>query len=311
MVMVLDSGEVERRIGVHRQRVSELTAVMRAAESAGNPDAIESFLFTYYRWPMSRLERWFPGVGVGVVGDDPARFHSRGKAPRRGGQGGKGGRPKQPKHYHRVEHRDGVDVVVPDICSWMADHGDVARRVHQGLVAIASRPARFGCFGRHEWAMLYQAPARLHQNVPLRVSQAVIDKEVESSPVMCSHAEAFRFFTPAAKPLNVVSLDGVDEFAFEQAGCVHAAMDLYRFAFTLAPMTGAELVVDCFAHARQARILDMRASPYDVSGYGYEPVCIETEQGRQEYVREQKRLAEVTAVLRQRVLAVTGVLVEV
>lgn len=306
MIVVLSSAEVEQRMVVHRQRVSELTAVMRAAESSGRSDAIESFLFTYYRWPMSRLERWFPGVGVGVAGADPDRFHSRGKAPRRGGRGGS---PTQPKHYHRVQRIDGVDVVVPDICGWMADHGDVARRIHKGLLLVASRPARFGCFGRHEWAMLYRAPTRLHQDLPLRVSQAVIDAEVESSPVMCSHAEAFRFFTPAAKPLNVVSLDGVDEFEFEQSGCVHAAMDLYRFAFTLAPMTGAELVVDCYAHARQARILDMRASPYDVSEYGYEPVCIETEHGRQEYAREQKRLAEKTAVLRDRVLAVTSVLV--
>lgn len=313
--VVLTAEELAVRVSDHRARVMELTQVLREAESAGRSNPIESFLFTYYRWPLSRLERWFPGVGVAVAGGDPARFASRGKAPRRGGQrnqgghNGQGGRPVQPKHYHRLEGYAGEEVVVADINSWVADHGDEAVRIHEGLTRVSSRPPRFGCFGRHEWAMLYRAPQRLHQDLPLRLSQAEIDAEVESSPVLCSHAEAFRFFTPEAKPLNVVSLSRVDEFDYEQGGCVHAAMDLYRFAFTLAPMVGAELVVECYAHARQARILDMRASPYDVSEFGFSPVCIETADGREEYASHQRELAVMTAKLRSQILAVTKVLV--
>lgn len=304
--VVVGRDELAERVRRHQARVHEVTRVVREAEEAGRSNPIEGFLFTYYRWPRSRLERWFPGVGVVVEGSDPARFASRGKAPRRGR---KSGPPPQPKHYHRVLCRDGVDMVVVDVDSWLADHHRTAKRIHEGLLRIAARPARFGCFGRHEWAMLYRAPQRLHQDLPLRLSQAEIDAEVESSPVMCSHAEAFRFFTPEAQPLNVVSLRGVDEFEHEQAGCVHAAMDLYRFAFTLAPMVGAELVVECYAHARKARILDMRASPYDVSGFGFSPVCIETPEGRAEYVSQQRELADVTAVLRAQILEVTEVLV--
>ena len=34
--------------------------------------------------------------------------------------------------------------------------------------------------------------------------------------------------------------------------------------------------------------LDMRASPYDLAGFGFEPIAIETSAGRAEYVRAQR-----------------------
>jgi hypothetical protein len=50
-------------------------------------------------------------------------------------------------------------------------------------------------------------------------------------------------------------------------------------------------------------VLDMRASPYDLSALGYEPVRIETPSGRAEYVRQQGVVAERAAVVRQVLLA--------
>jgi len=93
-----------------------------------------------------------------------------------------------------------------------------------------------------------------------------------------------------------------DRPAFEQPACLHAGMDLYKHAFRLTPMVPSELVADCFELAREIRVLDMRASPYDLSGLGYEPVRIETAEGKQEYTAAQRRFAELGRPLRQRLL---------
>ena len=57
-------------------------------------------------------------------------------------------------------------------------------------------------------------------------------------------------------------------------------MDLYKWAYKLAPATPGELLADCFALAADVRELDMRASPYDLADLGYAPVPIETPAGR-------------------------------
>ena len=50
-----------------------------------------------------------------------------------------------------------------------------------------------------------------------------------------------------------LTVRGRDEEPFEQPGCLHANMDLYKWAFKLAPFAPAELVADCFALARDIR----------------------------------------------------------
>jgi hypothetical protein len=91
----------------------------------------------------------------------------------------------------------------------------------------------------------------------------------------------------------------------EQPGCLHATMDLYKWAYKLAPATPSELLADCFALAADVRELDMRASPYDLSGWGYSPVPIETPAGRAEYAKAQAGFAERAAPLRARLLDLT------
>ena len=71
----------------------------------------------------------------------------------------------------------------------------------------------------------------------------------------------------------------------------------------LVPLVDSALVLDCFEHARELRILDMEASPYDVRPLGYGVVPIETPAGKAEYVRRQRALAERSDALRQRILA--------
>jgi protein-tyrosine phosphatase len=81
-------------------------------------------------------------------------------------------------------------------------------------------------------------------------------------------------------------------------------MDLYKWAYKLSPATPGELVADCFELAVEIRELDMRASPYDLRDHGYEPVPIETPEGKAAYVAAQRGFAERGAVLRQRLLDV-------
>ena len=61
-------------------------------------------------------------------------------------------------------------------------------------------------------------------------------------------------------------------------------------------------MADCFELAWDIRELDMRASPYDFSDLGFEPVRIETPEGKQEYVAAQRAFAERGAPLRQRLI---------
>jgi hypothetical protein len=81
-------------------------------------------------------------------------------------------------------------------------------------------------------------------------------------------------------------------------------MDLYKWAAKAMPWSGSELLLDCFELAMELRDLDMRASPYDLTEWGRQPVRIETPEGRRIYEEEQKRLAAATAPLRARLIAV-------
>jgi hypothetical protein len=149
--------------------------------------------------------------------------------------------------------------------------------------------------------MVYRADEVRH-GWPLRLGAAGTDRVVEAHRIGCSHFDAFRFFTDAARPLNTLNPGRDDRREFEQPGCLHAGMDLYKHAFRLSPLVPSELVADCFALARDIRELDMRASPYDFGDLGYEPVRIETAAGKAEYVAAQRAFAERAAPLRRRIV---------
>jgi hypothetical protein len=103
--------------------------------------------------------------------------------------------------------------------------------------------------------------------------------------------------------LNKLQPTRADVPLFEQRGCLHANMDLYKWAFKLAPFTPAELLADCFEFARDIREIDMRASPYDLRALGFEPIAIETPAGRSEYERHQRAFAARGEPLRARLIA--------
>ena len=118
----------------------------------------------------------------------------------------------------------------------------------------------------------------------------------------CSHFDAFRFFTPSARPLNSLQPSRSEQIMLEQPGCLHATMDLYKWSFQLLPLVPSSVVARCFELARDVRELDMRASPYDLADLGYAPVRIETPEGKQEYAAAQRRFAQRGAPLRRRLI---------
>jgi hypothetical protein len=254
---------------------------------------VEDFLFTYYANRPAALRRWHPGHGV-VLED--------------------GGDHVGLKGYVEVPIDSARALAVtPDLASTtgatvsrehVLSQARLIRGLHNLLTATASRPAQLGCFGMHEWAMVYRlAPSDVrHASWPLRLGSRGTDAVVEGHKIACSHFDAFRFFTDAARPRNTLSPGRADRADFEQPGCLHAGMDLYKHAFRLSPMVASELVADCFALARDIRTLDMRASPYDLTGLGYEPVRVETPEGKQEYVAAQRTFAERGRPLRQRLI---------
>lgn len=169
------------------------------------------------------------------------------------------------------------------------------------LRATAGRGGNFGCFGLHEWAMVYRDPETRHPQ-PLRLGAAETDKVVESHRIGCSHWDAFRFFTPAAVSLNTIRPFSDDRADFEQPSCLHANMDLYKWGYKLLPAVSSELVTDAFELSWRVRTMDMQASPYDLSEWGYSPIRIEDPQGKAEYVAAQRGFAEEAAALRARLL---------
>lgn len=165
---------------------------------------------------------------------------------------------------------------------------------------ISQKAPRFGCFGLHEWAMVYKLSAEdlRHKGHRLRLPPDELARFVESQAISCSHYDAYRFFTKEAKPLNVLNPKLETRLDMEQGGCIHANMDIYKWATKLWPWIGSDFIAKAFLLALEGRELDMRASPYDLVDEGYPPLCIETPEGRKQYQQEQQLYAEKAASLR-------------
>jgi hypothetical protein len=263
----------------HIDRADALTASRRARAARGQTHPVDDFLYTYYSYKPAVLRRWHPGAGV--------RLQDAAGEPRARWRG-----------YRTV----GVDVEV-DAAAFAAEKRLLLTGVAGILRATRNRRAQYGCFGLHEWAMVYRQREHRHP-VPLRLGVDETNAVVDAHQLGCTHFDAFRFFTPEAVPRNRSVLRRDDQEGFEQPGCLHANMDLYKWAVKLGPLVPGEVLLDCFELARDIRELDMRASPYDLSGWGYVPVPIETAEGKAEYVAQQRTFADRAAPLRELLLQV-------
>ena len=269
-MLVWNREEWEPRAEAHAARVDAFVGPHLARREARVKHPVHDFLFTYYAQRPAQLRRWHPGFGVRLA-DAPAYGDLKG-------------------------YEDGAVTA-----SYVASQRPLLVALRRLLAATAARPANFGCFGMHEWAMVYRTEDTRH-DWPLRLGAAGTDQVVESHRIACSHFDAYRFFTPAAAPLNTLSPTSTDRPDFEQPACLHAGMDLYKHAFRLTPMISSDLVADCFELARDIRVLDMRAAPYDLADLGFAPVRVETAAGKAEYAEAQRSFAERGAPLRRRLI---------
>lgn len=283
----MNAEEWRERAHAHTARIDRYVAPHLARREARVKHPVFDFLFTYYSYRPSQLRRWHPGFGV-VLKDAPDYVGLKGYGGAVVEEDG-----QQPS-------RDPVTVTP----SYVASQLPVVTAIHRLLTATAARAPHFGCFGLHEWAMVYRLSEdeTRHADWPLRLGPAGTDEVVEGHRIACSHFDAYRFFTPPARPLNTLSPGRDDRPAFEQPACLHAGMDLYKHAFRLSPMVASDLVADCFELAWDIRTLDMRAAPYDLVDLGFEPVRIETPDGKAAYVDAQRSFAERGRPLRQRLI---------
>ncbi|SEE31118.1 3-methyladenine DNA glycosylase [Ruania alba] len=272
------------REAAHAERADALTRAHRERRAEHRRHPVEDFLYTYYPTKPGQLRVWHPGVSVALEG---AAEHAR-------------------RRWY-TSRRDGS--VTLDVPGFLADRGDAVGYIHHLVRATRARPARLSCFGLHEWAMVYRAEQQeVRHPVPLRLGAEGTDEVVRSHPLRCTHFDAFRFFTDEAEPRNELRLTRADQPELEQPGCLHAGMDVYKWASKLGPAVPGELLLDAFELARDIRELDMRASPYDLTAWGYTPVPIETAEGKATYVAAQREFAERANSLRDRLLAVTATL---
>lgn len=264
----------------HEERVRPLIDGRLDRRARGESNAVEDFLFDYYPYSPGKLATWHPGLGV-VLHGGPAQAY-----------------------LARAGYRPEDTAVTADI-AWLEPRRPRLELAIRILSGTASRPPMTGCFALHEWAMVYrlgQEQVR-HSYLPLRLTPEEIADTVDAWGLRCTHIDAFRFFTPEAIPLNSLTPTRATQPDLDQPGCLHASMDLYKYAFWFSPLVPSDLVMDCFAVAAQAREIDMRASPYDVSPFGLAPLRVETPEGRSEYAEAQRLLIEGSAPLRERLSA--------
>ncbi|WP_020401720.1 hypothetical protein [Gracilimonas tropica] len=262
----------------HEQRVDQLLEEYLEARSRQEKNPVMDFLFEYYAFRPSNLRKWSPGIGVNLSFSD---FHTL-------------------PEISEITIDGEIAFVDPSLfpekrissLQWMLK---MLKNTQQ------SRPS-FGCFGMHEWAMVYKTKNPRHNQLPMRMEPDELAEFVESRPLLCTHFDAFRFFTKPAKPMNRFKLSREKFHETEQPGCIHSNMDLYKWAFKMYPWIPSSLILKAFELAVEARHIDMQASPYDLRDQGLQPIKIETDTGRKEYKQKQEMIFEKGFPVREKII---------
>ncbi|MBS4167517.1 hypothetical protein [Parachlamydia sp. AcF125] len=274
-----------RRAKQHAELVSPFTDAFLKRRSRGLKHAVHDFLFTYYTFSPLKLKQWVPSFEESILISNDRRAEY----------------PWLNGYWFQFKE----NMLYVNRERFQENTRGLAQFVLKLCQNILHRPPRFGCFGLHEWAMVYKlSPEAIrHNTYRLRLSPEKLATFVESQIICCSHYDAYRFFTKEARPLNIYHPTLQGRVQMEQGGCLHANMDLYKWSTKLWPWIGSDFIAKAFLLALEGRELDMRASPYDLQEEGYTPIYIETEEGRKQYQKEQHSLAERATVLRRELLS--------
>jgi hypothetical protein len=285
---ILEQDQWEDIAARHLDTARRFTDGPRYRRDRGERHPVEDFLFEYYPYAFSLIEQWHPGVGVSL------RYEKL---------------ESLPPQFTGKRYRSANGICFLDLDKITEKERSRLAWIASLLRATRSHAPNFACHGLHEWAMVYRAEEIRHSSIaPLRLPQEEIDALIESRPIACTHHDAFRFFATDARPLNRIQPTLDTRHENEQPGCVHANMDLYKWAAKSMPWIGSSLLIEAFALATQLRDLDMRASPYDLSEWGVIPMKIETTDGRREYEAGQRHLAGIASEIRTRLIeAIEGI----
>jgi hypothetical protein len=262
----------------HQQQVAAILEPYLDKKQRQHKDPVLDFLFEYYTFRHSHLKKWSPGVGVLLEGVEPQTA---------------------PQIDEITISDEGAYL---DPARFPEKRISSARWILSLLENSLQKNPSFGCFGMHEWAMVYKAEKVRHSHIPLRMDKDELARFVESRPLVCTHFDAFRFFTEPAKPLNKFNLSRNDFKETEQAGCLHTNMDLYKWGFKMFPWISSDTIRRAFLLDVDTRIIDMKASPYDLRSRGLKPIKIETEAGRLEYVKRQKEIYQRSIPIRKQLI---------
>lgn len=284
----------------HQERTRRYALPFAQRRERGEKHPVEDFLFTYYTLKPGQFMRWHPGAGV-ILLDAASRADWKFYRPATLAELLEAGLAEDEART-QAEGRLAYLVDTASFGQKRASAVDFTRII---LGKTAAQPGFFGCFGLHEWAMAYKSVENniRHDYLDLRLGADGTDEVVESHNIRCTHFDAFRFFMPQARPLNELQPTRETQRDMEQPACLHANMDVYKWAYKLLPLISSELLMDCFELAWEIRELDMKAAPYDLQSWGYEPVKIETAEGKLAYTRTQRAFAARSVQLRQQLLA--------
>lgn len=281
--MICTTQEFTNQFSEHSQAVRAKLCSYLAQREKGKRHPVLDFLFEYYQFRPSMLERYSGGFKTKILVSDSDDLTSI--------------LPHYPLFRKENEY-------------WVMDLNQFPHHRFEALAWLIDllektqfREPQFSCLGMHEWAMVYKQETAARYTIPFRLPIPEMQAFVESRPIRCSHYDAFRFFTPDAIPLNKIQPSLELRKEMEQPGCIHTNMDVYRWAFKFYPWVSSDLIFEAFNLAYEARFIDMRASPYNLKNFDVIPICIETKSGAEEYVLEQKKLAERAFPIREKLIS--------
>jgi hypothetical protein len=275
---ILAEEDWQQQAEAHQRKLEPWVKPHLKRHELGEAHAVYDFLFSYYSFRVSLLMRWSAGIGFLLEGSSVNAF-------------------LESSDYARFYERVGLDPK-----KFPMRRLESAQWVLSLLEKTSQRPPQYGCAGLHEWAMEYESEIKRYPTIPLRMSAKELKEFVSSQTLACSHYDAFRFFTQCARPLNHLQPTKIAQPDFEQTGCLHVNMDLYKWAYKFYPWIPSHLIADAFLLAIKAREVDMRASPYDLTELGFEPIRIETTEGRLQYQQLQSEISECARPIRQKLI---------
>ena len=189
----------------------------RRADGRRHP--VDDFLFTYYSHRPAALRRWHPGYG-------------RRRSPARAGVRRAGASTRSRRRRRRPRRR----------ASSLAARGDCWCAFIRDLLAAHRGPARAaraasGCTSGR-WSTGRRRSEVRHAAWPLRLGADGHRRGRGAAPDRAARTSTRSGSSPTpARPLNTLAAHAAsDRPAFEQPGCLHAGMDLYKHAYRLTPL---------------------------------------------------------------------------